>query len=182
MLPLDRRILAGLIVASAASGALVQIFALPPVKVIGWLPATRGLYQMLGVPVSDRGLTNVRIHSGDARDLLVALPDQSLDRIELLYPDPWPKRRHHKRRIVSDEFLAAAARVLKPGCEFRFATDIDDYCAWTLAHFRRSKEFSWLAANPKDWLTPWEGWAPTRYEKKARREGRASAYLTFVRT
>ena len=153
----------------------------PDVAFLGCEPFLNGVAKAVSA-ISDRGLTNVRIHSGDARDLLVALPDQSLDRIELLYPDPWPKRRHHKRRIVSDEFLAAAARVLKHGCEFRFATDIDDYCAWTLAHFRRSKEFSWLAANPKDWLTPWEGWAPTRYEKKARREGRASAYLTFVRT
>ena len=152
----------------------------PDVAFLGCEPFLNGVAKAVAA-VSDRALNNVRIHSGDARDLLAALPAGSLDRIELLYPDPWPKRRHHKRRIVSDDFLAAAARVLKSGCELRFATDIDDYCAWTLAHLSRSKDFVWPASRPADWLTPWEGWSPTRYEMKARREGRPSAYLTFVR-
>jgi len=152
----------------------------PDVAFLGCEPFVNGVAKAVAA-IADHGLTNIRIHSGDARDLLSALPAGALDRIELLYPDPWPKRRHHKRRIVSDEFLAAAARVLKAGCELRFATDIDDYCAWTLRHVERSKDFSWPATRPADWLTPWEGWAPTRYEQKARREGRPSAYLTFIR-
>ncbi len=152
----------------------------PDVAFLGCEPFLNGVAKAIAA-ISDRGLSNVRIHAGDARDLLTALPTGSVDRIEILYPDPWPKRRHHKRRIVSDEFLAAAARILKPECELRFATDIDDYCAWTLAHLQRSRDFSWPATRPADWLIPWEGWAPTRYEQKARREGRPSVYLTFVR-
>lgn len=152
----------------------------PEIAFLGCEPFLNGVAKAVAA-ISDRGLTNIRIHSGDARDLLKTLPPNSLDRIELLYPDPWPKRRHHKRRIVSDEFLKAAARVLKSGCELRFATDIDDYCAWTLRYLQRSTDFDWSASQPGDWLTPWEGWSPTRYEHKARREGRPSAYLTFVR-
>ena len=131
--------------------------------------------------ISERGLTNLRVHHGDARDVLEALPPASVDLIELLYPDPWPKRRHRKRRIVSDDFFTQAARILKHGATLRFATDIDDYCGWTLARILRSKDFSWTAERPADWLLPWEGWRATRYEQKARREGRASAYLTFVK-
>lgn len=152
----------------------------PDVAFLGCEPFLNGVAKAVAA-ISDRGLTNIRIHAGDARDLLSALPDASLDRIELLYPDPWPKRRHNKRRIVSEEFLASAARVLKNGCELRFATDIDDYCAWTLRRLQASKDFDWPATRPPDWLIPWEGWAPTRYEQKARREGRPSAYLTFIR-
>lgn len=152
----------------------------PDVAFLGCEPFLNGVAKAVAA-ISDRGLVNVRIHPGDARDLLKALPPASLDRIELLYPDPWPKRRHHKRRIVSDEFLAAAARALKSGCELRFATDIDDYCAWTIRHLMRSPDFDWPAQRPEEWLSPWAGWAPTRYEQKARREGRPSAYLTFVR-
>lgn len=157
-----------------------QASALPDIAFIGCEPFLNGVAKAVAA-ISDHGLSNIRIHAGDARDLLAALPANCIDRIELLYPDPWPKRRHHKRRIVSDEFLVAAARVLKPGCELRFATDIDDYCAWTLAHVARSRDFAWAAARPDDWLRPWRGWKSTRYEEKARREGRSSAYLTFVR-
>lgn len=152
----------------------------PDVAFLGCEPFLNGVAKAVAA-ISDRGLTNIRLHAGDAREILNALPPASLDRIELLYPDPWPKRRHNKRRIVSEEFLASAARVLKGGCELRFATDIDDYCAWTLRRLERSSDFDWPASRPTDWLTPWEGWAPTRYEQKARREGRSSAYLTFVR-
>lgn len=153
----------------------------PDIAFLGCEPFLNGVAKAVA-GIHDRGLKNVRIHSDDARELIAALPDHALDRIEILYPDPWPKRRHHKRRIISDEFLGAAARVLKPECELRFATDIDDYCAWTLTHIRRSTDFAWRANLPSDWLEPWDGWEPTRYEQKARREGRPSAYLTFVRT
>lgn len=155
--------------------------AAPDVAFIGCEPFVNGVAKAVAA-INDRGLRNIRIFGGDARDLLNALPDASLSRIELLYPDPWPKRRHHKRRIVSQDFLNAVARVLRVGCEFRFATDIDDYCAWTLDRVRDAPHFRWTARRPCDWLTPWDGWAATRYEQKARREGRSSAYLTFVRT
>lgn len=152
----------------------------PDIDFIGCEPFINGVAKALAA-IEDRGLSNVRIHAGDARDLLVALPPNSIDRVELLYPDPWPKRRHRKRRIVSDEFLTAVARVLKGGAALRFATDIDDYCGWTLARALRSCHFRWSAERPTDWRAPWEGWVATRYEEKARREGRTSAYLTFLR-
>lgn len=152
----------------------------PHVGYIGCEPFLNGVAKALSA-LDEKCLENVRLRSGDARDLLAALPASCLDRIEILYPDPWPKRRHRKRRIISDEFLTAVARALKPGGQLRFATDIDDYCGWTLAHAFRSKELSWTAERPNDWLTPWDGWSPTRYEQKARREGRTSSYLTFVR-
>jgi tRNA (guanine-N7-)-methyltransferase len=147
---------------------------------IGCEPFVNGVAKALA-GIADRALGNVRIHCGDARDLVSALPDASLDGIELLYPDPWPKRRHRKRRIVSDEFLSSIASKLRTGATFRFATDIDDYCGWTLARILRSPDLEWTATRPQDWLEPWSGWKTTRYEEKARAEGRKSAYLTFVK-
>ena len=102
-------------------------------------------------------------------------------RCYLLYPDPWPKRRQNKRRFISDETLKLIARVLKPGGQFRFASDIDHYVGWTLSHVMRSGNFRWLANRPDDWRVPWSGWESTRYELKAIKEGRQSAYLTFER-
>ena len=152
----------------------------PDIGFIGCEPFVNGVAKALAA-IDHGGIRNLRVHNGDARDVLEALPEHSIDRIELLYPDPWPKRRHHKRRILSDEFLSATARVLKPGAALRFATDIDDYCGWGLARVQRSPDFLWLAQEPADWLQPWDGWQATRYEQKARREGRTSAYLTFIR-
>jgi len=113
--------------------------------------------------------------------LLKKLPDASIGRLYLLYPDPWPKRRQNKRRFVSDETLKLIARVLRPGGQFRFASDIDHYVGWTLSHVMRSKHFCWLANQPQDWRNPWSGWQSTRYELKAIKEGRKTAYLTFER-
>ena len=127
------------------------------------------------------GLENVRVRTDDATALIAAAPDAAFSRIYLLYPDPWPKRRQQKRRFVSDSNVAALARVLKPGGEVRFATDIDDYAGWTLRRFLASSAFSWEARTADDWRLPWAGWAPTRYEAKARAAGRGSAYLTFKR-
>ena len=109
------------------------------------------------------------------------LPDASLAGIDLLYPDPWPKKRHCKRRFVGTANLDRFARVLKPGSKFRFASDIDSYVNWTLMHCRAHGAFDWVAASPLDWRTPYEGWKGTRYEAKAVREGRTPAYLTFER-
>jgi len=132
--------------------------------------------------IDEADLANIRIFTDDALKLIVKLPDASLDAVYLLYPDPWPKTRHHKRRFVSPTTLGELARVLKPGAIFRFATDIEDYANWTLAHILREPRFRFLAGAPGSWHTPYPGWQPTRYEEKARREGRAqSFYFSFER-
>jgi tRNA G46 methylase TrmB len=147
---------------------------------IGCEPFVNGLAKALA-GLAAENLGNLRLHNGEAQDVLAALPDSSLAGAYLLYPDPWPKRRHRKRRFVSDETLDALARTLRPGAELRFATDIDDYAGWTLARILRNPHFDWTATSARDWLTPWMGWSGTRYEEKALREGRKPAYLTFVR-
>ncbi len=128
-------------------------------------------------------ITNISLFTQDALRLLEVLPDGSLDMVYLLYPDPWPKLRHNKRRFVSNVTLKELARVIKPGGMFRFATDIEDYANWTLAHMVRQTNFIWQTQpDPKFWHIPFEGWQATRYEAKARREGRLeSFYFTFVR-
>ena len=132
--------------------------------------------------VEERGLANVRLFTDDALKLLARLPPASVDEALLLYPDPWPKTRHHKRRFVSPVTLAELARVLKPGALFHFATDIEDYADWTLAHVLRAPEFAFAPTSPGSWFTPYPGWQPTRYEQKARVEGRmVSHYLSFRR-
>lgn len=132
--------------------------------------------------VEERGLENIRLFTDDALKLLVRLPPASVDEAWLLYPDPWPKTRHHKRRFVSPVTLAELARVLRPGAFFHFATDIEDYANWTLAHVLRAPEFEFAPTGPGSWFTPYPGWQPTRYEQKARLEGRmVSHYLSFRR-
>ena len=132
--------------------------------------------------VEERELTNIRLFTDDALKLLVKLPDAALDAAWLLYPDPWPKSRHHKRRFISPQTLSELARVLKPGSVFRFATDIEDYANWTLAHIVRSPEFRFSPSRPGIWHEPWACWQSTRYEDKARLEGRmTSFYFEFIR-
>lgn len=131
------------------------------------------------VAIDDNDLVNVRLHFGDASELLDWLPAGAFARIDLLYPDPWPKRRHWKRRFVQDESLVRLARILKPGGELRFATDIGDYAAYALARVMRSKDFVWTAETAADWRKPWPGFSRTRYEAKAIREGRTPAYFIF---
>ncbi len=127
-------------------------------------------------------LGNVRLFTDDALKLLVKLPDAALDAVYLLYPDPWPKTRHHKRRFVSPTTLGELARVMKPGAVFRFATDIEDYANWTLAHILREPRFRFAPPAPGSWHVPYPGWRPTRYEEKARLEGRnVSFYFEFTR-
>lgn len=116
--------------------------------------------------IEEAGLTNVRLHMGDARDVIAALPEASLDRVDILFPDPWPKARHHKRRLVQADFVASLARVVRPGGEVRFATDWANYAAWTLEIFTREPRFSWLAERAADWRSPWPGHVTTRYEEK----------------
>ena len=131
--------------------------------------------------VEAQHIANMRLHFGDAAELLRWLPDGSIARVDLLYPDPWPKRRHWKRRFVQDASVAALARILAPGGEFRFATDIEGYADWTLLRLLRSPHFTWTAERADDWRKPWRGYGGTRYEAKALREGRTPCYLVFRR-
>ncbi len=151
----------------------------PDVGVIGCEPFINGVAMLLG-KLRDRNLSNVSIYPGDARNMLDVLPEASISRAFLLYPDPWPKKRHHRRRFVTPEHLIPLARVLKPGAIFRVATDIPDYVRQTLVEVPK-QGFDWLAEGPADWRTPWDDWISTRYEQKALREGRVPHYLTFRR-
>jgi tRNA (guanine-N7-)-methyltransferase len=152
----------------------------PRTGFIGSEPFINGMAKALA-QIEQCGLRNIRLHHGDATELVAWLPAASLARIDLLYPDPWPKRRHWKRRFVQDDSIAAIARILRPGGEFRFATDIADYAAWTLQRFMRSQDFVWTAERADDWREPWPGFSGTRYEAKAKREGRVPCYLIFRR-
>jgi tRNA (guanine-N7-)-methyltransferase len=131
--------------------------------------------------IDDLGLENVRVFGGDAAQLLDWLPPASLVGIDLLYPDPWPKKRHWKRRFVNDENLGRFARVLVAGAAFRFASDIESYVAWTLTHLFKRRDFEWTAERADDWRRPFDGWPGTRYEQKALAAGRKPAYLEFRR-
>jgi len=131
------------------------------------------------VAIDDNDLENVRLQHGDASELLDWLPANSFTRIDLLYPDPWPKRRQWKRRFIQDDSLVRLARLLKPGGELRFATDIASYMTYALARVMRSNDFTWTAEVADDWRKPWEGFSRTRYEAKAIREGRTPAYFIF---
>lgn len=126
-------------------------------------------------------LKNIRVYDDDATQLLDWLPANCLDGIDLLYPDPWPKMKHWKRRFVNQPNLKRFAKVLRPGSKFRFASDIDTYVNWTLNHCDRHPDFDWFAQSADDWRQPYEAWPGTRYEAKAFREGRTPAYLTFIR-
>ena len=150
----------------------------PATGFIGVEPFVNSMAKLLA-EVEERKLENIRLYDDDATQLLDWLPDASIDQIDLLYPDPWPKKKHWKRRFVSQVNLTRFHRVLKPGGHFCFASDIDTYVNWTLAHCAEHGGFEWTARNASDWLTPFLGWPGTRYEAKAKREGRASAYLTF---
>ncbi len=147
---------------------------------IGVEPFLNGMAKALA-GIDESGLSNVRLYDNDAAHVLDWLPEASLARIDLLYPDPWPKTRQFKRRFVSDENLKKIVRALKAGGEFRFASDIASYVEWTLAHVRRQPRLVWTAERADDWRNPWTGWPSTRYEAKAIREKRAPAYLIFRR-
>ncbi|TPN68101.1 tRNA (guanosine(46)-N7)-methyltransferase TrmB [Mesorhizobium sp. B1-1-1] len=153
----------------------------PMTGFIGVEPFVNGMAKMM-MAVREKPLANLRVYDDDATRLLDWLPQASLDGIDLLYPDPWPKKKHWKRRFVSPVNLERFARVVKRGGEFRFASDIDTYVNWTLLHCRAHGGFVWQAAEAVDWHRPYDGWPGTRYEAKAVREGRRPAYLTFIRT
>ncbi|MBP7241075.1 tRNA (guanosine(46)-N(7))-methyltransferase TrmB [Amaricoccus sp.] len=148
----------------------------PGTGFLGAEPFVNGVAAFLG-KVEARGLANIRIHPGDARDLVELLPPASLSRVFLLYPDPWPKTRHRDRRFMSPENLALLVRAMAPGAELRLATDIPDYVAHALAAVAASG----FRREERDPATPWPDWTRTRYEAKALREGRTPAYLSFRR-
>jgi tRNA (guanine-N7-)-methyltransferase len=154
--------------------------AFPHIGFIGCEPYVNGMAKIL-TAIEANNIGNIKLFAGDAAELLAWAPAQSLSRIDLIHPDPWPKRRHWKRRFVQDATVAAMARVLKPGREFRFVCDIDDYVAWTLKHLARSPGFIWTAEQAADWRSPWPDYTMTRYGRKAEREGRPAVYLRFRR-
>lgn len=152
----------------------------PAIGYIGIEPFVNSMIKCLAVIERDT-ISNIRVYNDIAAHLLDWLKPGCLSSIDLLYPDPWPKKKHWKRRIVSSENLDRFARVLKPGGEFRFASDIDSYVNWTLQHIEQHGQFRWPAECADDWRSPYPGWPGTRYEAKALREGRTPAYLTFIR-
>ncbi len=153
----------------------------PGVLLVGCEVYRNGIAACLGRVERDR-LANIRIWPGDARDLIDQLPDASVDRAFLLFPDPWPKARHAERRFVAPANLDSLARVLKLGAELRFATDDLVYLRWTLERLPVHPAFRWQAEGPADWRRRPADWPPTRYEQKAIAEGRKPAYLRFRRT
>lgn len=156
-----------------------QARANPDALLIGCEPYVNGVARLLSLTDD---VDNVRVVIDDARLLLKALPAASIDRIFVLFPDPWPKTRHHKRRIVNPETLSDMARLLKPGGELRLATDIMSYARPMLAAALADGRFDWLAERPVDWRVRPDDWPPTRYEDKARKAGRAPVFFRFFRT
>ncbi|AMJ62186.1 tRNA (guanine(46)-N(7))-methyltransferase TrmB [Bosea sp. PAMC 26642] len=152
----------------------------PDIGFIGVEPFINGMAKFLAVIERD-GLTNIRLWDGDAALMLPCLPAGSLDAIDLLYPDPWPKRRQRKRRFVSERTLELFARALRPDGRLRFASDIDDYVGWTLSRLLASPDFEWTDEKADDWRQPYPGWVRTRYEAKAVAAGRVPSYLTARR-
>jgi tRNA (guanine-N7-)-methyltransferase len=163
-----------------AEHLVAQAQAHPNTGFIGTDAFINGVAKAL-VAIDAHKLSNIRLYFGDASELLDWLPAAALARVDLLYPDPWPKRRHWKRRFIQDDSLKRLARILKPGGELRFATDIADYAAYALARVLRSGDFVWTAECADDWRKPWPDYSATRYETKAKHEGRQPAYFIFRR-
>lgn len=151
----------------------------PAVRIIGAEPFLNGVASALR-HIDERGLANVRLHQGDAREVMAALPDASIARVFVLFPDPWPKARHHKRRLVQPQVVAALARVLKPGGALRFATDWAEYADWALERFAGAPAFRWPAERADDWRAPPADHVTTRYEEK-RLGDCAPVFLDFER-
>lgn len=160
---------------------VAEALAFPHTGFIGCEPYVNGMAKILSL-IEANNVTNIRLFAGDAAELLAWAQPSSFARIDLIHPDPWPKRRHWKRRFVQDATITQMSRVLDAAGEFRFVSDIDDYCSWTLMHMRRSADFAWTAERADDWRKPWPHYTMTRYGRKAEREGRKAAYLIFKRT
>ena len=150
----------------------------PEVQFIGCEPYINGISGLL-THINEHNLTNIRIYADDARDLIANLPDAALSQVFILYPDPWHKTRHNKRRLISTEFLNSLTRVMKNGAILRLATDNADYATWMLERLLAHKNFKWQAKTCSDWLNPPPQWISTKYEQKAI-AGRPT-YLNFIR-
>ncbi|ABM45255.1 tRNA (guanine-N(7)-)-methyltransferase [Bartonella bacilliformis Peru38] len=154
----------------------------PQTGFIGVEPFINGMAKMLMyLEKYTQHQNHLRLYDDDATYLLDWLPEESLNGIDLFYPDPWPKKKHWKRRFINVKNLDRFARVLKKGGKFRFASDIDTYVNWTLYYFTNHISFEWQSDTPKDWKIPYPLWPSTRYEAKALRENRVPTYLTFIK-
>lgn len=149
----------------------------PDIGIIGCEPYINGVAMLL-VKIREAGVANLAVYPGDARDLFDVLPGDSISKAFLLYPDPWPKARHHRRRFVTPEHLDPLSQVMAKGAEFRVATDIPDYVRQTMEEVPKAG-FVWQGERASDWREPWGDWISTRYEQKAFREGRTAHYMTF---
>jgi tRNA (guanine-N7-)-methyltransferase len=152
----------------------------PEIGFIGCEVFENGVAKLLG-EVDRRGLTNVRVYADDARPLLAALASGSIGRVFILFPDPWPKIRHHKRRFVAPTTLDRLAEIMSDGGELRLATDDPSYLCWMLEYATNHPAFAWTARRPADWRERPEDWPATRYEGKARNAGRVPTFLRFKR-
>ena len=159
---------------------VAQAAARPDMGFIGCEPFLDGVVGAL-MKVNDLGLTNLRIHEGDAIDVLERLPDASLDAAWLLHPDPWPKARHAKRRFMNAGPIALVASKLRSGGVFRFGTDHPIYCRWAMMVMAARPEFAWIVEGPRDFLMRPSDWPETRYEAKARRLGHEVWYFQYER-
>ena len=148
--------------------------------IIGAEPYVAGMAKLLA-RIADKSIANVRLYPEDAHDIVAALPNASISRVFILFPDPWPKKRHHKRRFIQTEMLNELARVMRAGAELRFATDDSGYLMWALERLMTHPRFVWLAETAEDWRERKSDWPETRYEAKARRARRACTYLRFQR-
>lgn len=151
----------------------------PQVGMIGCEPYVNGIADLLK-HVDEKKPNNIRIYTDDARDVIAALPEAFLAKVFILYPDPWPKARHHKRRLIQTPLLDSLARVMRPGAQLRMASDHAGYVTWILEHALAHPAFRWDAKRCDDWLKPWSDWIPTRYEQKGL-AGKVPTYLTFTR-
>jgi tRNA (guanine-N7-)-methyltransferase len=150
----------------------------PGIGVIGAEPYVSGMAKLL-TKIAEKSVANIRLYPEDAADIVAALPDASLGRVFILFPDPWPKTRHHKRRFVQTAMLDELARVMKPGAELRFATDDAGYLVWTLERLMAHPAFAWTAECAQDWRARTTDWPQTRYEAKALHG--VPVFLRFVR-
>lgn len=164
---------------------IAQAVANPNIAFLGCEPFVNGVARLLSdldaAGLSEPSVGNVRIHPDDGRDLVAALPDEAVGRVFILFPDPWPKARHHKRRLVTDALLDQLARVMKRGAELRIATDHQAYCRWILVRILPHPGFAWINSADRSWRERPSDWPETRYERKARAAGRACNYLVFRR-
>jgi len=157
-----------------------QAEAHPDVGFVGCEPFVNGIASLLS-HIESRGLGNVRIYDDDARRLLPSLADAAVGGVFALFSDPWPKKRHHRRRFITDDTLDQLARIMKDGAELRIASDHGGYVAWTLERVTRHPAFAWPARQRSDWTEPPPDWVETRYERKARKQGARPVYLRFRR-